>query len=41
MWAACPAAGICRNKMVFAPEILTEATQHIAADRSLYQILAG
>jgi hypothetical protein len=29
------------KKMVIAAEILTEATQHVAADRSLYQILAG
>jgi len=41
MWAAGPAAGICRKKMVIAAEILTPATQHVAADRSLYQILAG
>jgi len=39
--AATTAAGICRKKMVIAAEILAPATQHVAADRSVYQILAG
>jgi hypothetical protein len=41
MWPPRQPPAFAEKKMVIAAEILTEATQHVAADRSLYQILAG